>query len=141
MLDFLCKYMTEHMTITPDKTHNGQEVTITENARDGGSTTTESIRVYKAEYGDEEGSVMLEVAFDKKKMEQLDHGYPKLRSTRWEQNVSFSLGSGYGEIPVYKLTRDDGSGFLLFNVTDYSEDKACKLFDVMLYRFSHVIRK
>ena len=145
MLKFLCDYMTERLAIKITKQrHNGLSATITMEDRDedgSGGFITESIRVYKGVYGDQEGSVYSEVWFDKNKMERLDHGCPSLRSTHWEQEVTYYLGHGYDYVPVYKLTRTDGSGYLRFNVTDYSEDKARKLFDDMLIYFPLAICK
>jgi hypothetical protein len=143
MLKFLCDYMTERLAIKITKQrHNGLSATITmEEDRYGGGDITESICVYKGVYGAQEGSVYLEVAFDKKKMERLDRGCPSLRSTHWEQDVTYYLGNGYADVPVYKLMRTDGSGYLRFNVTDYSEDKARKLFEAMLIYFPLAICK
>lgn len=139
MLKFLCDYMTERLAIKIETRHTGLLATITmEDNGHGGGDIDEYIRVYKGVYGAQEGSVFLEVAFDKKKMETLDREYP---STRWEQDVSYYLGGGYDYVPVYKLTRTDGTGFLRFNVTDYSEDKASKLFEAMLIYFPLAICK
>ena len=146
MLKFLCDYMTERLAIKITKQrHNGLSATITmEEDRYGCGDITESICVYeKGVHGAQllEGSVFLEVAFDKKKMERLDRGCPSLRSTHWEQEVTYYLGHGYDYVPVYKLTRTDDSGYLRFNVTDYSEDKARKLFEDMLMYFPLAICK
>ena len=55
--------------------------------------------------------------------------------------MTYYLGHGYDYVPVYKLTRTDDSGYLRFNVTDYSEDKARKLFEDMLMYFPLAICK
>jgi hypothetical protein len=140
MLQFLCDYMTERLAIKIAKSHKGLEATIT--MERGFITESLSIDVYKGVRWDQEGKVFLEVLFDKKKMEHIEKVlFSPTVSSHWEQNVFYYLGFGYGKIPVYKLTRVDETGFLRFDVTDYSEDKARQLFDSMLYRFPSVIRK
>ena len=130
MYEFMCTYVAEQLVIKSAR-FNGY---FTANITLSDGIILEHFNVTKIE-----DRVFLSVGFDKNKMELLAVNDPLLKARFCEEDVHMKLAA-YGTIPVYRLQRPGGTGFLRFNVTDFEHNKACKLVDTMLSWFPHIVR-